>query len=100
MADITISPTTQSLPEPAAHVRVRGYWESVWRRLRYDYVTLFCMALIVLIVPLVGIAAGWLQLGERPTGPDAIGMALILAGIAVMVVSQRRKLPVTAQAEG
>ncbi len=58
------------------------------------------LSLIVLIVPLVGIAAGWLQLGERPTGPDAIGMALILTGIAVMVVSQRKKLPVTAQAEG
>jgi drug/metabolite transporter (DMT)-like permease len=58
------------------------------------------LSLIVLIVPLVGIAAGWLQLGERPSGPDAIGMALILAGIAVMVLSQRRKLPVTAQAEG
>jgi drug/metabolite transporter (DMT)-like permease len=58
------------------------------------------LSLIVLIVPLVGIAAGWLQLGERPSLPDAIGMALILTGIAVMVVSQRRKLPVTAQAEG
>ena len=58
------------------------------------------LSLIVLIVPLVGIAAGWLQLGERPSLPDAIGMALILTGIAVMVVSQRRKLPVTVQAEG
>jgi drug/metabolite transporter (DMT)-like permease len=58
------------------------------------------LSLIVLIVPLVGIAAGWLQLGEQPSGPDAIGMALILSGIAVMVLSQRRKLPVTAQAEG
>lgn len=58
------------------------------------------LSLIVLIVPLVGIAAGWLQLGERPSLPDAIGMALILSGIAVMVVSQRRKLPVTTQAEG
>ncbi|GAB2177539.1 DMT family transporter [Dongia sp. agr-C8] len=58
------------------------------------------LSLIVLIVPLVGIAAGWLQLGERPTGPDAVGMALILTGIAVMVLSQRKKLPVTAQAEG
>jgi drug/metabolite transporter (DMT)-like permease len=58
------------------------------------------LSLIVLIVPLVGIAAGWLQLGEQPSVPDAIGMALILAGIAVMVLSQRRKLPVTAQAEG
>ena len=51
------------------------------------------LSLIVLIVPLVGIAAGWLQLGERPTGPDAVGMALILAGIAVMVLSQRRQAP-------
>ena len=51
------------------------------------------LSLIVLIVPLVGIAAGWVQLGERPTQPDAIGMALILTGIAVMVLSQRRKLP-------
>jgi drug/metabolite transporter (DMT)-like permease len=58
------------------------------------------LSLIVLIVPLVGIAAGWLQLGERPSGPDAIGMALILIGIAVMVVSQRRKLPASAAAEG
>lgn len=58
------------------------------------------LSLIVLIVPLVGIAAGWLQLGERPSGPDAIGMALILAGIAVMVLSQRRKLPASVQVEG
>jgi drug/metabolite transporter (DMT)-like permease len=58
------------------------------------------LSLIVLIVPLVGIAAGWLQLGERPSGPDAIGMALILTGIAVMVLSQRRKLPASVQAEG
>jgi drug/metabolite transporter (DMT)-like permease len=51
-------------------------------------------------VPLVGIAAGWLQLGERPSTPDAIGMALILTGIAVMVLSQRRKLPATARVDG
>ena len=29
---------------------VRGYWGNVWQRLRYDYVTLFCMAIIVLVV--------------------------------------------------
>lgn len=52
------------------------------------------LSLIVLIVPLVGIAAGWVQLGEQPSGPDAIGMALILAAIAGMVLSQRRKAPV------
>ena len=36
--------------QPAAPPRVRGYWGSVWQRLRYDYVTLFCLALILLIV--------------------------------------------------
>jgi drug/metabolite transporter (DMT)-like permease len=51
------------------------------------------LSLIVLIVPLVGIAAGWAQLGERPSGSDAIGMTLILAAIAGMVLSQRRKAP-------
>ncbi|RYB05196.1 ABC transporter permease [Lichenibacterium ramalinae] len=35
---------------PAAPQRVRGYWGSVWRRLRYDYVTLFCLVLILIIV--------------------------------------------------
>jgi drug/metabolite transporter (DMT)-like permease len=58
------------------------------------------LSLIVLIVPLVGIVSGWLQLGERPSETDAIGMALILAAIAVMVLSQRRAAaPVAAAAE-
>ena len=51
------------------------------------------LSLIVLIVPLVGIAAGWVQLGEQPSGPDAIGMGLILVAIAGMVLSQRRRAP-------
>lgn len=39
-------------PSPAARAdeRVRGYWGGVWSRLRYDYVTLFFLSLIVLIV--------------------------------------------------
>ena len=37
-------------PTRATPPRVRGYWGSVWSRLRYDYVTLFCLALIVAIV--------------------------------------------------
>ena len=49
------------------------------------------LSLIVLIVPLVGIGLGWLQLGERPSLPDAIGMTLIMAAITGMVLSQRRK---------
>jgi peptide/nickel transport system permease protein len=38
---------------PAALVaptHLRGYWGNVWQRLRYDYVTLFFLALIILIV--------------------------------------------------
>ena len=36
--------------QPESAQRVRGYWGSVWQRLRYDYVTLFCLALILLVV--------------------------------------------------
>lgn len=39
-----IASTTAKLP------KVRGYWGNVWQKLRYDYVTLFFMALILLIV--------------------------------------------------
>jgi len=63
-------------------------WFTLQRRIEAN-----TLSLIVLIVPLVGIAAGWLQLGEQPSATDGIGMALILAGIAVMVLTQRRKAP-------
>jgi drug/metabolite transporter (DMT)-like permease len=63
-------------------------WFSLQRRIEAN-----TLSLIVLIVPLVGIAAGWLQLGEQPSATDGLGMALILAGIAVMVLTQRRKAP-------
>jgi drug/metabolite transporter (DMT)-like permease len=49
------------------------------------------LSLIVLIVPLVGVVSGSIQLGERPSLPDTIGMVLILAAIALMVLTQRRK---------
>jgi peptide/nickel transport system permease protein len=59
MADI---PATTELegaaPKPQAR-NVRGYWGSVWQRLRYDYMTLFCLTLIILIV-LLAVFAPWL----------------------------------------
>jgi peptide/nickel transport system permease protein len=55
---------------PAATVRVRSYWGSVWQRLRYDYVTLFCLALIILIV-LSAVFAPWLS----PMDPYKSSMA-------------------------
>jgi drug/metabolite transporter (DMT)-like permease len=63
-------------------------WFALQRRIEANI-----LSLVVLIVPLVGIAAGWLQLGEQPSTTDAIGMALILAAIALMVLTQRRRDP-------
>jgi peptide/nickel transport system permease protein len=50
MTDFTINPGNFALPERGASVRARGYLATVLRRLRYDYVTLFFMAVITLIV--------------------------------------------------
>jgi peptide/nickel transport system permease protein len=38
------------LEDKAPGQEVRGYWGNVWQRLRYDYITLCCMAVIVLVV--------------------------------------------------
>ncbi|WP_158818928.1 ABC transporter permease [Methylocapsa sp. S129] len=47
VADSSLRPPAS---RPASAVRVRSYWGSVWHRLRYDYVTLFCLVLIIAIV--------------------------------------------------
>jgi peptide/nickel transport system permease protein len=69
MADIpATSADLKSSAPPAIHVR--GYWASVWNRLRYDYVTLFCLAVLLLII-LAAIFAPWLA----PFDPDKSSMA-------------------------
>jgi peptide/nickel transport system permease protein len=50
MSDITASPQDFALAQPTQRARSRGYLATVLRRLRYDYVTLFFLALIILIV--------------------------------------------------
>jgi peptide/nickel transport system permease protein len=53
MSDISLigTPAAESPGREApAATRVRGYWGNVWQRLRYDYVTLFFLLLILLIV--------------------------------------------------
>lgn len=52
----------------------------------------------ILAVPLIGILAAWLQLGERPGALEAAGMGLILAALAVLttlgiVASRAAALP-------
>jgi drug/metabolite transporter (DMT)-like permease len=49
-----------------------------------------------LIVPIVGVLAAWIQLGERPNLAEGAGMILILVGIAVLVVPQRDATPASA----
>lgn len=46
-----------------------------------------------LAVPLVGVIAAWIQLGERPSVAEGIGMALILGGLALLMSSQRNAQP-------
>jgi peptide/nickel transport system permease protein len=59
MADIPATTEFKTAAPQSKTVHVRGYWGSVWQRLRYDYVTLFCLALIILII-LSAVFAPWL----------------------------------------
>jgi len=42
-----------------------------------------------LIVPIIGVAAAWLQLGERPTLSEGLGIVLILAALGVLALAGR-----------
>lgn len=70
MSDIPANLVPVPVARTAPSARVRSYWGSVWNRLRYDYVTLFCLALIILIV-LSAVFAPWLA----PMDPDKSSMA-------------------------
>lgn len=48
--------------------------------------------LSTLLVPVVGITAGWVQLGERPDVITALGMALILGALTVLSLLNLRRL--------
>jgi drug/metabolite transporter (DMT)-like permease len=45
-----------------------------------------------LAVPIVGVIAAWIQLGERPSFAEGLGMLLILAGLALLT-TQRQAQP-------
>ena len=57
-----------------------------------------------LAVPVLGVASAWLQLGEVPTLVEGIGMALIIAALAVLavigLVASRRPSPASAPDPG
>ncbi len=70
MSEIVADNVRQPAREPASRVAVRSYWGSVRQRLRYDYVTLFCMAVILLVVA-SAVFAPWLA----PMDPNKSSMA-------------------------
>ena len=43
------------------------------------------VAPFTLLVPVVGIAAAWLALGEVPTAAELLGAAVVLGGLALTV---------------
>ena len=47
--------------------------------------------LSTLLVPVVGLTASWIQLGERPDGATALGVALILTALAALSVLNLRR---------
>jgi drug/metabolite transporter (DMT)-like permease len=46
-----------------------------------------------LAVPIVGVIAAWVQLGERPSLAEGSGMLLILSGLALLTSTQRNVQP-------
>jgi drug/metabolite transporter (DMT)-like permease len=47
----------------------------------------------VLAVPVVGVVAAWIELGERPSPAESAGMLLILLGLALLSSVQRNVQP-------
>jgi drug/metabolite transporter (DMT)-like permease len=46
-----------------------------------------------LAVPVVGVIAAWIQLGERPSLAEGVGMVLILGGLALLTSTQGNAQP-------
>jgi drug/metabolite transporter (DMT)-like permease len=73
-----------------------GLWFAIVRRLPATTASLG-----VLSVPVIGIVAATIILGERPTGADVVGFALIFAASAsVLLVRHAPSLPSAAGGEG
>ena len=77
MSDATVRLTLQNTAsERGLQDRSRGYWRTVGRRLRYDYVTLFFMLVIVVIA-----AAAIFAPAVAPFDPDKTSMVYRLKPI-------------------
>lgn len=50
-----------------------------------------------LIVPIIGVVSAWAQLGERPSSAEGAGMALVLAGLALLVFRRQEPPPLATE---
>jgi O-acetylserine/cysteine efflux transporter len=71
-----------------------GIWNTLLSRHPVARVTPFAM-----LVPVFGMAAAALAYGERPTVLEAVGGAVLLAGVAVAVLRARRSVDVAVDVE-
>ena len=46
-----------------------------------------------LAIPVVGVLSGWWQLGERPSGSEVAGMLLVFAGLVLLSLASRSRVP-------
>jgi O-acetylserine/cysteine efflux transporter len=68
---------------------------TIWNSLLARYPT-GAVVPYTLLVPVIGILAAWAVFGERPTGSELIGGAIMLGGLAAAVVNFRPRAPVFA----
>ena len=84
MTDFTTATRILAAEEQAPATKVRGYWQNVGYRLRYDYVTLAFALVIVLIVVLLLGGGGYY--GHRSYGTAGLGGVLGLALVVLLVL--------------
>ena len=65
-----------------------GY--GIWNTLLSKYPTA-SVGPFAMLVPVVGVLAAWIALGELPTPTEAVGATVLLCGVAVTVVLGRRR---------
>ena len=86
--------TTQAIPATLGllyiviFATVIGY--GIWNTLLAKYPTSSVVP-FTLLVPVVGILAAWIAVGEQPTLTEIVGGAIMLAGLAVAVIVRRAK---------
>lgn len=83
-------PTILSALYTAIFASLVGY--GIWNRLLATHPS-SAVVPFTLLVPVVGMSAAWLILGEVPNGAELAGGVLLLGGVATAVISRRAARP-------